>query len=60
MFLRNNYYSRLIHMPKKAFITGITDQDGSYLAEFLFSKGLQDIYNNTEQHTTMQDASFLL
>ena len=24
---------------KKALITGITGQDGSYLAEFLFSKG---------------------
>lgn len=26
-------------MPKKALITGITGQDGSYLAEFLLSKG---------------------
>ena len=26
---------------KKAFITGISGQDGSYLAEFLLSKGYQ-------------------
>ena len=26
---------------KKAFITGITGQDGSYLAEFLLEKGYQ-------------------
>ncbi|WP_434137071.1 GDP-mannose 4,6-dehydratase, partial [Kocuria rosea] len=25
--------------PKKAFITGITGQDGSYLAELLLAKG---------------------
>lgn len=28
-------------MPKKALITGVTGQDGSYLAEFLLSKGYQ-------------------
>jgi len=28
-------------MPLKALITGITGQDGSYLAEFLFTKGYQ-------------------
>lgn len=28
-------------MPKKAFITGITGQDGSYLAEFLLAKGYE-------------------
>jgi GDPmannose 4,6-dehydratase len=28
-------------MAKKAFITGITGQDGSYLAEFLLSKGYE-------------------
>lgn len=28
-------------MPKKAFITGITGQDGSYLAELLLSKGYE-------------------
>lgn len=26
---------------KKAFITGITGQDGSYLAEFLIEKGYE-------------------
>ena len=26
---------------KKAFITGVTGQDGSYLAEFLLNKGYQ-------------------
>ena len=26
---------------KKAFITGVTGQDGSYLAEFLLSKGYE-------------------
>jgi len=28
-------------MAKKALITGITGQDGSYLAEFLLSKGYE-------------------
>ena len=28
-------------MAKKAFITGITGQDGSYLAELLLSKGYE-------------------
>jgi len=28
-------------MPKKALITGITDQDGSYIAEFLLYKGYE-------------------
>ena len=28
-------------MPKKALITGITGQDGSYLAELLLSKGYE-------------------
>ncbi len=28
-------------MPKKAFITGVTGQDGSYLAEFLLDKGYE-------------------
>lgn len=27
------------NMPKVALITGVTGQDGSYLAEFLLSKG---------------------
>ena len=29
------------HQPKKALITGITGQDGSYLAELLLKKGYQ-------------------
>ena len=38
MNLVNNYgYSKM----KKAVITGITGQDGSYLAEFLLSKGYE-------------------
>ena len=28
-------------MPKKALITGITGQDGAYLAEFLIGKGYE-------------------
>ena len=28
-------------MPKRALITGITGQDGSYLAELLLSKGYE-------------------
>ena len=28
-------------MPKVALITGITGQDGSYLAEFLLEKGYE-------------------
>src|SRR3989475_9687354 len=33
--------TRDIRMPKKALITGITGQDGSYLAELLLSKGYE-------------------
>ena len=29
------------HMPKKALITGITGQDGSYLSELLLEKGYE-------------------
>lgn len=36
---------------KKAFITGITGQDGSYLAEFLLSKGYQ-VYGMTRRTST--------
>jgi GDPmannose 4,6-dehydratase len=32
-----------VHMAKKALITGITGQDGSYLAEFLLEKGYEVI-----------------
>jgi GDPmannose 4,6-dehydratase len=33
--------SKIDRMKKKAFITGISGQDGSYLAEFLLSKGYE-------------------
>jgi GDPmannose 4,6-dehydratase len=36
--LRNNYFTT---MGKKALITGITGQDGSYLTEFLLAKGYE-------------------
>ncbi|MDD1658128.1 MAG: GDP-mannose 4,6-dehydratase, partial [Methanomicrobiales archaeon] len=32
---------RLLGVEKRAFITGITGQDGSYLAELLLSKGYE-------------------
>ena len=28
-------------MPKRALITGVTGQDGAYLAEFLLAKGYE-------------------
>lgn len=36
---------------KKAFITGVTGQDGSYLAEFLLSKGYK-VYGMTRRSST--------
>jgi GDPmannose 4,6-dehydratase len=30
-----------LDMLKRALITGVTGQDGSYLSEFLFAKGYQ-------------------
>ena len=47
---------------KKALITGITGQDGSYLAEFLINKGC-DVYgfmrrNSTEPLIRFQDIAF--
>ena len=38
-------------MKKKALITGITGQDGSYLAEFLLEKGY-DVYGLTRRTST--------
>ena len=37
----NDHFERKVRMtqPKKALITGITGQDGAYLAEFLIDKG---------------------
>jgi len=40
---------------KKAFITGITGQDGSYLAEFLLEKGYQ-VYGLTRRTSTQNFA----
>src|SRR6185369_937017 len=45
-FLANDMNSSRIHrlrglFMKKAFITGVTGQDGSYLAEFLLEKGYE-------------------
>ena len=40
---------------KKAFITGITGQDGSYLAEFLLNKGYQ-VYGLTRRTSTQSFA----
>jgi GDPmannose 4,6-dehydratase len=37
----NNYYHYILTMNKKALITGITGQDGSYLAELLLEKGYE-------------------
>ena len=39
-------------MPRKALITGITGQDGSYLAEFLLSKGY-DVYGMVRRTSTV-------
>ena len=39
-------------MAKKALITGITGQDGSYLAEFLLSKGY-DVYGMVRRTSTV-------
>jgi GDPmannose 4,6-dehydratase len=36
--------------PKKAFITGITGQDGSYLAEFLLKKAIKFLGCAKNQH----------
>ena len=40
-------------MPKKAFITGITGQDGSYLAELLLSKGYE-VYGMVRRTSTVR------
>lgn len=39
---------------KKALITGVTGQDGSYLAEFLLTKGYQ-VFGLTRRTSTMND-----
>lgn len=35
----DGYFVKTDHMPKVALITGVTGQDGAYLAEFLLKKG---------------------
>lgn len=40
-------------MTKKALITGVTGQDGSYLAEFLLSKGY-DVYGMVRRTSTVR------
>ena len=41
---------------KKALITGITGQDGSYLAEFLLEKGSIDmVVNRRDMKKTLTD-----
>ncbi len=41
MFICFSCLYKLMLMKRKAFITGITGQDGSYLSEFLLNKGYQ-------------------
>ena len=38
---KTNLFSKVLFMRKVALITGITGQDGSYLAEFLIEKGYE-------------------
>jgi len=40
-------------MPKKAFITGVTGQDGSYLAELLLDKGYE-VYGMVRRTSTVR------
>ena len=35
-----------MEIKKRALITGITGQDGSYLAEFLLKKGYEEYFKN--------------
>lgn len=46
------YTLKLICMPRKALITGITGQDGSYLAEFLLEKDYQ-VYGLVRRSSTI-------
>ena len=41
-----------VHMTKRALISGITGQDGSYLAEFLLSKGYEVVGISRRSSTT--------
>lgn len=46
-----NFTSRLLSMAKRALITGLTGQDGSYLAELLVDKGYQ-VYGLVRRSST--------
>jgi len=51
MFMCLSCLYKLILMKRKAFITGITGQDGSYLSELLLSKGYQ-VYGLVRRSST--------
>jgi GDPmannose 4,6-dehydratase len=51
MFICFSCLYKLIIMKRRAFITGVTGQDGSYLAEFLLGKGY-DIYGLVRRAST--------
>ena len=52
--------SKIVPMKKRALITGITGQDGAYLAEFLLDKGYQvhGIVRRTSSFNTMRIERF--
>ena len=53
--------STAVHAPKVALITGVTGQDGSYLAEFLLEKGSIDmICDRRELRTRVASALAML
>ena len=52
MSLHHLFINRGKIMPKRALITGITGQDGSYLAELLLSKGYEVHGLITRQNTS--------
>ncbi len=41
---------------KRALITGITGQDGSYLAEFLLEKGMKYMASSAGRHSLTHSA----
>src|SRR3712207_7391316 len=48
-------------MAKRALITGITGQDGSYLAELLLDKGYEVFGMRSEEHTSeLQSRQYLV
>ncbi len=44
-------------MPKRALITGVTGQDGSYLAEFLLAKGYESMASSGALRCSTRPAS---